>query len=64
MKLGLIIFAGGKNTVSYQNMVMDVGVEITAEAMDEGNRSESSPSRGVRAALPYGGFHRPQEHPE
>ncbi len=39
MKLGLTILAGGKNTISYQYMVMDVGVEITAEAVEqEGNK--------------------------
>ena len=35
MKLGLTILACGKNTISYQNMVMDVGVELTAETVDK-----------------------------
>jgi hypothetical protein len=35
VKFGLTILAGGKNTVSHQNMVMDMGIEITAERRRE-----------------------------
>ncbi len=60
----LSILAGGKNTVSYQNMVVNVGVEITAEAMDKSDRPKSGTSKGARAALPHCSFHCPQENPK
>jgi hypothetical protein len=64
MKLSLTILACGKNTISYQNMVMDVGVEITAEAVNKSNRPKSGTNRGIGTALPNRGFHRPQENPK
>ncbi len=64
MKLGLLIFAGGKNSVSNQNKVMDVGIEIAAEPVDKGNGPEPGTGRSVRTGLPNCGLHRPQENPE
>jgi hypothetical protein len=64
MKLGLTTFAVRKNTISYQNMIMDVGVEITAEAVDKNDCPKSGASRGIRTALPNRGFYCPQEDPE
>ena len=64
VKFRLTILAGRKNTVSYQNMVMDMGIEITAEAVDKNNRPESGTCWGTGTALPDCGFHRPQENPK
>ncbi len=64
IKLGLTILAGGKNTISYQYMVMDVGVEITAEAVDKSDCPKSGTSRGSRTALAHCSFHCPQENPK
>jgi hypothetical protein len=43
---------------------MDVGVEITAEAVDKSDRPKSGINRGIRTALPHCGFYGPQENPE
>jgi len=34
MKFSLTILAGGKNTISYQNMVVDMGIKISAESVE------------------------------
>jgi hypothetical protein len=44
MKLGLNILACGKNTISYQYMAMDVGVEITAEAVTKATAPNLEPT--------------------
>jgi hypothetical protein len=64
MKLSLTILAGGKNTISYQNVVVDMGIKISAEAVDKSNGPKSGASRGSRTALPNRGFYRAQENTE
>jgi hypothetical protein len=64
MKLCLAILAGGKNTISYQNVVVDMGIKISPEAVNKGNGPKSGASGGPRTALPNRGFYCPQENPE
>ncbi len=62
MKLSLTTLACGKNTISYQNVVVDMGIKISAEAMDKCNCSKSGASRSIRTALPNRGFYCAQEY--
>ncbi len=64
MKLCLTILAGGKDTISYQNVVMDMGIKISPEAVYKGNGPKSGASRGTRTALPNRGFYCAQKNPE
>ncbi|MDX2473168.1 MAG: hypothetical protein QNL91_05620 [Candidatus Krumholzibacteria bacterium] len=59
-----VIGSDAENTVGHNHMKVDMAVEVTAEPMHEGYRTEPRAGRCIRAVLAYGGLHRPEKHPE